>query len=202
MRPVALVSPQDPRAHRDEFTYLLGEDLLVAPVVDPGARERRLFVPAGEWVDWWDGRRYRGPAVVTVPAPLDRIPLLVRAGRILPLADPSGSLTRGPSAEAARLPLVLRVHPASSGMAESSLRLYDGARIGSRQVQSGQLTIEISGGPGSRPLTLSLADPEPPRSVRSDGGKLVPDWRHDPAAGETTIAIPAGVTRLTIIRRL
>ncbi|MBI4638646.1 MAG: hypothetical protein HY727_20095 [Candidatus Rokubacteria bacterium] len=94
MRPVALSSPGDARAHRDEFTYLLGDDLLVAPVVEPGARWRQLFVPDGEWIDWWEGERYRGPDLVTVPAPVDRIPLFVRAGAILPLADGSGSLTR------------------------------------------------------------------------------------------------------------
>lgn len=65
MRPVALMSPNDRRAWRDEFTYLLGDDLLVAPVVEPGARERELFIPEGVWIDWWEGRGYRGPDVVT-----------------------------------------------------------------------------------------------------------------------------------------
>lgn len=84
MRPVALVSPDDPRASRDEFTYLLGEDLLVAPVVEAGARHRQLYMPEGEWIDWWEGRPYRGPDLVTVAAPLDRIPLFRRAGAVLP----------------------------------------------------------------------------------------------------------------------
>lgn len=84
MRPVALVSPDDPRASRDEFTYLLGEDLLVAPVVEAGARRRQLYMPEGEWIDWWEGRPYRGPDLVTVAAPLDRIPLFRRAGAVLP----------------------------------------------------------------------------------------------------------------------
>jgi alpha-D-xyloside xylohydrolase len=95
MRPVALVSPDDPHASGDEFTYLLGDDLLVAPVVAPGARRRQLFLPDGEWIDWWEGRRYRGPSVATVPAPLDRIPLFVRAGATLPLEAMDGRLGRG-----------------------------------------------------------------------------------------------------------
>jgi alpha-glucosidase (family GH31 glycosyl hydrolase) len=52
--------------------------------------QRRLFFPDGEWIDWWESRRYRGPAVTTVAAPLDRIPLFVRAGAVIPLADGSG----------------------------------------------------------------------------------------------------------------
>ncbi len=80
MRSVALVSPDDPRAYHDEFTYLLGDDLLVAPVVEPGPKHRQVFLPEGDWIDWWQGGRYRGPAIVTVAAPLDRIPLFVRAG--------------------------------------------------------------------------------------------------------------------------
>ncbi len=96
MRPVALMSPNDRRAWRDEFTYLLGDDVLVAPVVQPGAREREIFIPEGVWIDWWEGRDYLGPDVVTVPAPLDRIPLFVRAGKIAPLAPPlpAGNRTR------------------------------------------------------------------------------------------------------------
>lgn len=88
MRPVALLSPADPRAYADEFTYLLGDDLLVAPVVEPGARMRQLFLPEGEWIDWWGRGRHRGPGVVTVAAPLKQIPLLVRAGATLPIGDP------------------------------------------------------------------------------------------------------------------
>src|SRR5262249_29422871 len=94
MRPVALMSQGHRRAAQDEFTYLLGDDLLVAPVVEPGARNRSLFLPDAEWVDWWEGQRYRGPAAVTVAAPLDRIPLFVRAGALIPLADGSSRLTR------------------------------------------------------------------------------------------------------------
>lgn len=80
MRPVVIGSPDDSRAQRDEFTYLLGDDLVVAPVVYAGARTRTLYLPPGAWIDWWTGRRAAGPDVVTVPAPLERIPLFVRAG--------------------------------------------------------------------------------------------------------------------------
>lgn len=87
MRPVALVAAGDTRARHDEFTYLLGDDILVAPVVVPGATRRLVFLPPGEWVDWWDGLRYRGPDQVTVPAPRERIPLFVRPGPGTPIGS-------------------------------------------------------------------------------------------------------------------
>src|SRR5215208_7863583 len=83
----------------DQFGF--GPDLLAAPVLDAGARRRRVALPAGRWVDLWRSVRYdertgglrlgrrarvlRGGRTVTVPAPLDELPLLARAGTILPL---------------------------------------------------------------------------------------------------------------------
>jgi hypothetical protein len=85
-------------ARQDQFMF--GPDLLVAPVIEPDARERRLYLPRGEWVDLWRSLAYRersgafeprraelleGGREVTVPAPLEEIPLFARAGTILPL---------------------------------------------------------------------------------------------------------------------
>ncbi len=103
MRHLALAYAQDSRATAREDEYLLGDDLLVAPALDAGQRERRAYLPDGRWVDWWrsvtldaDGAPHLGAATtheggqdVTLPAPLDELPLLVRAGTVLPLLDPS-----------------------------------------------------------------------------------------------------------------
>jgi alpha-glucosidase len=70
--------------------FLLGDDLLVAPVYAPGARRRALRLPAGRWVGAWAGSSptaLAGRTVVQLGAPLERLPLLVRAGRILVLDD-------------------------------------------------------------------------------------------------------------------
>ncbi|MEX2540907.1 MAG: TIM-barrel domain-containing protein [Trueperaceae bacterium] len=63
----------------DPFAYLLGRDLLVAPVVEKGVSTREVRLPNGDWRDLWSGTRLRGGRVVTVPAPIDRIPAFVRA---------------------------------------------------------------------------------------------------------------------------
>jgi alpha-D-xyloside xylohydrolase len=101
MRHLVLAHPDDPAAiaHDDEF--LFGPDLLAAPVLAPGAREREVYLPAGDWVDLWRAAAYdapgdgglvlgdaavvSGPRTTTVPAPLDELPLFVRAGAVLPL---------------------------------------------------------------------------------------------------------------------
>jgi alpha-glucosidase (family GH31 glycosyl hydrolase) len=100
MRHGLLTHPGDERAVRAHDQFLFGPDLLAAPVTAPGARERRLYAPAGRWVDWWRSVTFRGsdgafvqgrPRLLrggrrhTLPAPEDELPLLVRAGAVLPL---------------------------------------------------------------------------------------------------------------------
>jgi alpha-glucosidase (family GH31 glycosyl hydrolase) len=100
MRHLALVYPEDPAAAARDDEFLFGPDLLAAPVLAPGAVTREVYVPSGEWVDLWRAGAYdsasgafvlgsatvvRGGRSVTLPAPLDELPLLVRAGAVLPL---------------------------------------------------------------------------------------------------------------------
>jgi alpha-glucosidase (family GH31 glycosyl hydrolase) len=80
MRHLALMYPDDPTAWTLDQQYLLGPDLLVAPVVEPGAREWAVYLPPGEWRHWWSGVLYAGPGWLTVPAPLGQIPFFVREG--------------------------------------------------------------------------------------------------------------------------
>ena len=85
MRPLVLNYPDDPRVWTLGHEFLWGDDLLVAPVTREGATAWPVYLPAGRWYDFWTGDRYEGPGGITVPAPLDRLPLLVRAGAILPM---------------------------------------------------------------------------------------------------------------------
>jgi alpha-D-xyloside xylohydrolase len=86
MRPLFLEFPADPAAWEIEDQFLLGPDLLVAPVTDLGARQRRTYLPAGaEWTDAATGLHYAGGAYVDLAAPLDYIPVLVRDDAQIPL---------------------------------------------------------------------------------------------------------------------
>jgi alpha-glucosidase (family GH31 glycosyl hydrolase) len=100
MRHLALRWPGDPDAVAREDEFMFGPDLLAAPVLEPGATERELYLPRGRWVEFWDAISYkqrsgdlalgkarlvRGTRTRTVDASLDELPLMVRAGALLPL---------------------------------------------------------------------------------------------------------------------
>ncbi|MGW4911381.1 glycoside hydrolase family 31 protein [Streptomyces sp. NPDC004270] len=92
VRPLWWGTPED-RALRDcEDAFLLGDGLLVAPVLDPGADRRAVQLPRGRWYDTLTERAYEGPGQVLVDAPLSRIPVLARAGAVLPVRDEDGGV--------------------------------------------------------------------------------------------------------------
>ncbi len=88
MRALPLDFPGDPRVSDLRDEYMFGPALLVAPVTEQGATSREVYLPAGvDWYDYWTSERVRGGQTVTVQAPIDTIPLFVRAGSILPLGS-------------------------------------------------------------------------------------------------------------------
>ena len=120
MRHLALAYPEDERSGTREDEYLFGPDLLAAPVIEPGATERDLYLPPGRWIDFWRSVSYRekrgnlrvqrarvlnGRREATVPAPLEELPLMVRAGAVLPLlpADVDTLASYGPGPDAVPL---------------------------------------------------------------------------------------------------
>jgi alpha-glucosidase (family GH31 glycosyl hydrolase) len=85
MRHMALEFPDEPNVHTLDDQYMLGADLLVAPVLKEGATGRRVYLPAGTWTELENpARTYKGPAFVEVNAPLGRIPVFVRQGAVIP----------------------------------------------------------------------------------------------------------------------
>jgi alpha-glucosidase (family GH31 glycosyl hydrolase) len=85
MRHLVLAYPDDDVAGSLEDEYLLGPDLLVAPVLEEGARARRVYLPAGLWAEAWRGEVHRGPGWVELPAPLEQAPMLMREGAEIPM---------------------------------------------------------------------------------------------------------------------
>jgi alpha-glucosidase (family GH31 glycosyl hydrolase) len=68
---------------------MFGPAFLVAPVTDQGATSREVYLPAGtDWYNFWTNERVKGGQTITVAAPIDTIPLFVRAGSIVPLGAP------------------------------------------------------------------------------------------------------------------
>jgi alpha-D-xyloside xylohydrolase len=86
MRPLALAFPDQPRAWECDDQFLFGPDLLVAPVYEFGARERRVWLPDGaSWTDAWTGQIHQGGQEITSAAPLERLPLFLRDRALLPI---------------------------------------------------------------------------------------------------------------------
>ncbi|AMJ59787.1 glycoside hydrolase family 31 protein [Bosea sp. PAMC 26642] len=92
VRPLFYDFPDDPAVAAIDDAFMLGPDLLVAPVLEEGATQRSVVLPAnpGGWYDWHSRRHFPQGGRVTVEAPLGRLPVFVRSGAIIPVGDPMG----------------------------------------------------------------------------------------------------------------
>jgi alpha-glucosidase (family GH31 glycosyl hydrolase) len=192
MRPLVLNHPDDPRVWDLGTQYLWGDDLLVAPVSRAGATHWPVYLPAGTWHDFWTDEVHEGPASITAAAPLDRLPLFVRAGAIVPL----GPVVQY-DGERALDEVTLLVYPD----VVSAFTLYedDGVSNDYRHGRSVRTTftcrtdeagitcaIEAPDGdtsliPHGRSYAIKLCLPHRPRAVAVDrGGSVVDaDWRYE-----------------------
>jgi len=87
MRPLFLDWPEDSNAWQLADEYSFGRSLLVAPILDREVDFRRLYLPAGEWIDFWTSEQLSGPRWIEREAPLDEIPVYVRADHTWPIAS-------------------------------------------------------------------------------------------------------------------
>ncbi len=99
IRPTFFNFPHDERCFADCDDFMLGDDVLVAPVVEKGAQTRAIYLPklpdGGQWVDFYDRSVHPGGHAVTCPAPIGRLPLMVRQGARIPVAvPPTGQVPR------------------------------------------------------------------------------------------------------------
>ncbi len=85
LKPLAFNYAKDPVALKREREFLFGDQLLISPVLNPGQREQAVYLPEGEWYSFWNNIRFEGETFKRVSTPLDYIPVLVKAGTVLPL---------------------------------------------------------------------------------------------------------------------
>lgn len=116
MRALFMDFPDDPAVVNIGDQYMLGPAFLVAPVTEQGRTSRRVYLPKGsDWYDYWTNRRYTGGQTIDAAAPIERIPVYVRAGSILPMGMPVSS-----TAEKQKLQAI-RVYPGR----DARFTLYD-----------------------------------------------------------------------------
>ena len=217
MRHLALAYPGDGEAGAREDEFLFGPDLLAAPVVTPGQTERPVYLPRGRWVDVWRSVAYdprggglrlgratllRGPREVTVPAPADELPLLARAGTLLPLLPPGVDTLADYRGEGVtrladrRGRLRLLAFPRG----RSRATFLDGERLRSRE-RRGRWELRIRGARTRRyAVQASLATlrrPLQPCAVRANG-RRVRRWRFDRATQVLRFGVRARRARVVI----
>jgi alpha-glucosidase/alpha-D-xyloside xylohydrolase len=142
--------PDDARARGLGTQYLWGRDLLVAPVFEKGATSRAVYLPAGDWYDWWTGERTAGARTVTRAVDLATMPLYVRAGAIVPV-DPVRQYTGEPVSE----PTTLRVYRGADGR----FTLYDDDGISQEYVRGRGSWTRLTWADRARRLTLAPGAP-------------------------------------------
>jgi alpha-glucosidase len=120
-RPLVLNYQDDPNTHNIDDQFMIGDDLLVAPVLKPDVTSRRVYLPAGTWYDYWTNKRHTGGTTITVDAPLDVAPMFVRGGAILPVGPMLNYVGEKPTD-----PVTFNIYPDEAGSASGRLYEDDG----------------------------------------------------------------------------
>lgn len=128
--------------------YLWGRDMLVAPVTEKGATSRRVYLPRGEWYDFWTEEKVEGGREITKPVDLATMPLYVRAGAIIPVGP-----VKQYTAEKVDGPLTLVVYPG----ADAGFLLYEDDGITFNYRRRERMQIRVTWNDRRRRLTLRLA---------------------------------------------
>jgi alpha-D-xyloside xylohydrolase len=146
MRALVMDFNGDTAAMNCRYEYLFGKSMLVAPVTEPGLRSSAVYLPkTTDWYDFWTGKRFAGGQQVTVEAPLDKIPLFVKAGSILPIG-PAVQYADEKKCDA----LDLCIYPGADG----SFTLYEDEGDGYGYEQGLRSTIRFSWNERDKTLTL------------------------------------------------
>lgn len=139
MRAMFLEFPEDRECRRTDMQFMFGESLLVAPVVEKGARTREVYLPKGRWYDWYDGTVYEGGHYVTVPAPLDKTPVFVKEGSMVP----TGPVVMH-TAQADGAPLLVRCYPKEGERLSYTLYEDDGESLGYQRGECSRTTFSCT----------------------------------------------------------
>jgi alpha-D-xyloside xylohydrolase len=147
MRPFVLDFSDDANALDQSAEFMFGPALLVAPVLVPGVKDWPVYLPrnTGGWFDFWTGEHHEGGRAITVTAPLERVPLFVRAGAILPLG-PALQFTDEKPAD----PIELRVYPG----ADADFSLYEDDGVSNAYEHGARATIPLHWDEKAQTLTL------------------------------------------------
>ncbi|MFC0213697.1 TIM-barrel domain-containing protein [Paenibacillus chartarius] len=142
MRPLVYEFENDPNVWEESFDFMLGSSILVANVLEPGAAVRQVYLPQGcEWIDWWSGKRYAGGQTIEVPVDIGSIPMFIRSGAVIPLAEGLHNIHNDVVEE-----LKLLIEPSQS----SSFTVYDDDGVSNQFKHGNYLKTTVGVKAGSR----------------------------------------------------
>ncbi|GAA3070979.1 hypothetical protein GCM10020000_64470 [Streptomyces olivoverticillatus] len=157
VRPLALEYPDDPKAASDaaKYEFLSGEYFLVAPVYEDKEVRNGIYLPKGTWTDYWTGRTYQGPTTVDgYRAPLDTLPLFVKAGANVPMWPG----IRSYQDRTADSPLAWDVYPRTQGSSAFTLYEDDGVTRAHRTGAYAQQKLTTRTRPNGVTLRLGASE--------------------------------------------
>jgi alpha-glucosidase len=120
-RPLVLNYQDDSNTYNLDDQFMIGSDLLVAPVLKPDVTRRLVYLPKGTWCDYWTNKKYEGGTMISADAPLETVPMFVRAGAIIPLGPEMNYVSEKPFD-----PITFAIYPDEKGSASATLYEDDG----------------------------------------------------------------------------
>jgi alpha-glucosidase (family GH31 glycosyl hydrolase) len=159
MRAMWLHYPDDVRARGVADQYLWGRDLLIAPVYTKGASARDVYLPRGDWYDWWTSAKESGGRTVSRQVDLATMPIYVRAGAIVPV-DPVRQYTGEPVAEAT----TIRIYRGADGR----FTLYEDDGVSQEYLKRRGGWTEMSWNDRARRLTLQPGAPNGASNIAAE----------------------------------
>jgi len=218
MRPLVLEFPDDKTTYRLDTQFMVGGDMLVSPVLEAGSTTRWMYLPKGDWYDYWTRKKIAGGKWMEAAAPLDRLPVFVRAGAVIPMQQIVQFTDQAPVD-----PMTFEIFPSTG--AEGMCYEDDGTSFDYQKgnyrtvevrasVQGTTTTIERSAArgeylPPKRSLVFALNGVEQKPKTVSIRGVRLPEavssvevkegWSFDSSLKRLTVKIPDSQESMTVI---
>jgi alpha-glucosidase len=169
-RPVVLNYQDDPNTYNLDDEFMIGNDLLVAPVVKPDVTERSVYLPTGLWYDYWTNKKYQGGTTIRVSAPLETVPMFVRAGAIIPMGPAMNYV-----GEKRFDPVTFAIYLDDNGSASATLYEDDGVSPAYKEEGFRRTKVSVGNVAGSSIVTIGN-----------------PEGRYDPGPRRFDFIVKAG----------
>jgi alpha-D-xyloside xylohydrolase len=177
LRPMVLDYQEDPATHTIDSQYLLGPNILVAPVLEAGQMSRSVYLPKGTWYNFWTDTAYEGGRWIGMPTQqLDMMPLFIKAGSILPLGPIQQHTAEKAAEHGGPDELTLRVYPlALPDPPRGSCVLYEDGGATAFVYEDGTMTIgPDEGAPQTRTYNVEVVGREPKTATqRTEGAATI-----------------------------